>query len=77
MAERNSGVTEGFHIKGTARKVMLWICCCPCQCRGGVTNEAEVMPPKAPVVCGGLERLDNVDVGKAVTVDVENGKRDL
>ena len=76
MAERNSGVTEGLHITGTSRKVMLWIRCCPCQFRGGYTNQDEVMPPIAPLVCGALERLYNVDVGKAVTVDVKNGKRD-
>ena len=76
MAERNRGVTEGFHKIGTARKVMLWICWCPCQFRGGVTNKDKVIPPEAPLVVVFLERLYNVDIGKAVTVDVENGKRD-
>ena len=76
MAERNSGVTEGCHVKGTARKVVLWICCCPCQFRGGVANKDEVIPPEAILDFVVFERLYNVDIGKAVTVDVENGKRD-
>ena len=75
VAERDTGVTEGFHVSGTARKVMLRICCCPCQFRGGVSNEDEVMSPKAPLMIAFFERLYNVDVGKAVTVDVKNGKR--